>query len=148
MILDSTNLFSNQQAVTASANSSNVIDLSSARDLGPGTDINFFIACTQDVAAAGAATVQFALVAADSADLATNPVVLMQSDAIGKAALTAGTQVLRTGVPASRTSGKRYLGVTYAVATGPLTAGKFTAGLALDLQSNIAYPEALNVSGF
>jgi hypothetical protein len=148
MILDSTNLFSNQQAVTATANSVNVIDLSQARDLGPGFDINFFIACTQDVAAAGAATVQFALVASDSVDLATNPVVLMQSDAIGKAALTAGTQVLRTGVPASRTSGKRYLGVTYTVASGPLTAGKFTAGLAFDLQANVAYPEGLNVSGF
>jgi hypothetical protein len=148
MILDSTNLFSNQQAVTASANSANVIDLSAARDLGAGYDTNFFIAVTQDVAAAGAATVQFALVAADSADLATNPIVLMQSDAIGKAALTAGTQVLRTAVPASRTAGKRYLGVTYAVATGPLTAGKFTAGLCFDLQANAAYPEGLNVSGF
>ncbi|HEX9446802.1 MAG TPA: hypothetical protein VF920_02445 [Dongiaceae bacterium] len=148
MILDSTNLFSNQQAVTTSANSTNVIDLVAARDLGPGYDINFFIAVTQDVAAAGAATVQFALVTADSADLLTNPIVLMQSDAIGKAALTAGTQVLRTAVPVSRAAGKRYLGVTYTVATGPLTAGKFVSGLAFDLQANVAYPEGLNVSGF
>lgn len=148
MILDSTNLFSNQQAVTATANSTNVIDLTTARDLGPGREANVFIAVTQDAAAAGAATVQFALVAADSADLATNPVVLLQTDAVGKAALTAGTQVLRAAVPTSRSHGKRYLGITYTVATGPLTAGKFTAGLALDLQANIAYPEALNVSGF
>jgi hypothetical protein len=148
MILDSTNLFSNQQAVTTTATSSNVIDLSAARDLGAGYDTNFFIVVTQDATASGAATVQFALVAADSADLATNPVVLMQSDAIGKAALTSGTQVLRTAVPVSRTAGKRYLGVSYTVATGPLTAGKFTAGLCLDLQANAAYPEALNVGGF
>lgn len=148
MLLDSTNLFSNQQAVTSTANSTNVIDLSQARDIGPGHDINFFIAVTQDATAAGSATVQFALVTADTADLATNPVVLMQTDAIGKAALTAGTQILRGAVPASRTAGKRYLGVTYTVATGPLTAGKFTAGLAFDLQANTGYPSGLNISGF
>lgn len=148
MILDSTNLLSSNQVVTATANSTNVIDLSAARDLGPGHDVEFFIAVTQDVAAAGAATVQFALIAADSADLLTNPVVLEQTDAIGKASLTAGTQILRGDVPASRTASKRYLGVTYTVATGPLTAGKFTAGLALDLQANVAYAEGLNVSGF
>ena len=148
MILDSTNLFSSQQAVTSTANSSTVIDLTTARDLGPGYDINFFVAVTQDVTAAGAATVQFGLVVADSADLLTNPIVLMQTDAIGKAALTAGTQILRTAVPVSRTAGKRYLGVIYTVATGPLTAGKFTAGLCLDLQANIGYPEGLNVAGF
>ena len=148
MILDNTNLFSNQQAVTTTANSTNVVDLSAARDLGPGRDVEFFIAVTQDVAASGAATVQFALVAADSADLLTNPVVLEQTDAIGKASLTAGTQLLRGDVPASRVAGKRYLGVTYTVVTGPLTAGKFTAGLALDLQANVAYAEGLNVSGF
>src|ERR1041384_5511011 len=102
MILDNTNLFSNSQAVTVTANSTNVVDLSAARDLGPGRDVEFFIAVTQDVAASGAATVQFALVAADSADLLTNPVVLEQTDAIGKANLTAGTQILRGDVPASR----------------------------------------------
>lgn len=148
MILDSTNMFSNGQAVTATANSTNVIDLSQARDIGPGHDVEFFILVTEAAAAAGAATVQAALVAADNAALDSNPIVLMETDAIGKAALTVGTQLLRTAVPASRVAGKRYLGVTYTVGTGPLTAGKFTSGLVFDQQANTAYPSGLNVSGF
>lgn len=150
MILDSQNLFSNNQAVTATANSTNVIDLtaSSVRDIGPGSDLYFFILCTEAVTAAGAATLTSALVVADDAALTTNPVVLMQTDAIGKANLTVGVQLLRTQVPVSRTVGKRYMGVIYTVATGPLTAGKFTSGLVFDLQASIFYPEGINVGGF
>ena len=145
MIIDSQNMFENSQALTTSRNSTNVIDLSVARDIGVGTDIFVNAVMTEAAAAAGAATLQVALVAADTADLATNPIVLMQTDAIGKANLTPGVRLLGTSVPISRAAGKRYLGLVFTIGTGPLTAGKLHAGLSLDLQANIAYPSGLNV---
>jgi hypothetical protein len=152
MILDSQNLLSNQQAITATANSANVFDLSVARDLGPGSPLMFAIILTQTFLAAGAATLTAALVAADDAALTTNPVVLMQTDAIGKANLLAGVQLLRTQVPAMRLTAlgaKRYIGLIYTVATGPFTAGKATAGFFMPpYQANIAYASGLNLGGF
>lgn len=148
MILDSQNLFSNAQAITVTANSTNVIDLGVKRDLGRGGNIEFGVIVNTAFTAGGAGTLTVALVAADSADLATNPTVLMQTDAIGKANLTAGVQLLRTDVPISRTLPQRYLGVVYTVATGPMTAGSVTAGLWLDQQAAHAYPSGLNVGGF
>ena len=61
---------------------------------------------------------------------------LVLSDAIPKASLTAGTQVLRVSVPYGT---ERYLRLYFTVGTGPLTAGKFTSGLIPQRQANIAY---------
>ena len=66
----------------------------------------------------------------------STPVNLVLSDAIPKASLTAGTQVLRVAVPYGT---ERYLRLFYTVATGPLTAGKFTSGLVPLRQANVAY---------
>lgn len=148
MILDSQSLFSNQQAVTTTANSTNVIDLVAKRDLGRGDPIDFGVIINQTFTAGGSATLTAAIVTADTADLATNPTVLAQTDAIPVAQLTAGTQLLRTSVPISRNNPQRYLGVVYTVATGPMTAGKVTSGLWLDQQAFNAYPRGDNVSGF
>ena len=41
---------------------------------------------------------------------------------------------------------ERYLRVNYTVATGPLTAGKFTAFLAHDRQASKAYASGFTVS--
>jgi hypothetical protein len=69
--------------------------------------------------------------------------LLASSGAIGKAALTAGTEVLRIKVPLDA---ERYLRTNYTVATGPLTAGKFTAFLAHDRQASKAYASGFTVS--
>jgi hypothetical protein len=166
MILDSTNLFSNNQAIIASGNtlSANVVDLGindyggkltpviSPRDIGPGEEVNIFIICTENVTSGSAATVQFSIVTADDAALSVNATTLIQTVPIAKYVLNdpttlyAGAQVLRADVPVNRLNkGQRYLGVVYN-ASAALTAGKFTAGLAIDLQANIAHPSGLNTS--
>jgi hypothetical protein len=68
--------------------------------------------------------------------------VLGNSGAIGKALLTAGTEVLRVKVPLDA---ERYLRTNYTVATGPLTAGTFTAFLAHDRQASRAYASGFTV---
>lgn len=138
MYLDAQNTFSREQAVTASAASTDVIDLGSARAIGvAGKPLDILVTVTEAALAAGAATVVFAL--EESADNSTYT-SLVSTTAIGKADLVIGKQIpLR--IPANQS--KRYLRVYYTVATGPLTAGKFSAGVVEGIQANTSYPDAL-----
>lgn len=135
MYIDRQNLFGQDQAVTASAASTDYIDLGSARDVGNGEPLEVLVLVTESATAAGAATVQVAVQTDDNSSFssATN---LVLSDAIPKASLTAGTEVLRVKVPHGT---ERYLRLYFTVGTGPLTAGKFTSGLVPLRQANIAY---------
>lgn len=129
MLTDKLNTFSDQQAVTATALSTDVVDLGPlsggnlVRDLGAGEPAWLAITVQEAALAAGAATVQFSLESDDNAGLAS-ATVHWQSAAIGKAALVPGYQI---AIPLPAGAYERYLGVRYTVATGPLTAGKFTA---------------------
>lgn len=150
MILDIQTQFSSQQAVTATAISTNVIDLRNAatpvlvdEGLLFGMQLWLVILTTQAAAAAGAATVTFTLESDSTADLATSPTVHYSSPVIGKATLVAGFVAVRTQLPSG--DYERYLGVRYTVGTGPLTAGAFTAFLTPDVQRNVAYPSGFTI---
>lgn len=141
MILDAESLFSNEQAVTATADSTNVIHVGARRDIAIGTDLFFFVHVPVTATAAGAATVTFALVTAS--DLAfTAPTTLATSGAIGKAELVQGTYAWIGKLPYNV---EEYLKLTYTVATGPLTAGKFTAGLTNGLNLGVTPDSALTI---
>jgi hypothetical protein len=135
MYIDRQNLFGQDQAVTASAASTDYIDLGAARDIGNGERPEILVLCTQDATAAGAATVTVALQSDDNSSF-SSPINLVLSDAVPKASLVAGTEVLRVAVPYGT---ERYLRLFYTVGTGPLTAGKFTSGLIPLRQANVAY---------
>lgn len=139
MLTDALLRFSNAQAVTASAASTDVIDFSAYRDIGNGAqDLELYLTVDEAVTASGAATVTFAL--EDSADNSTYAAI-WTSAAIGKASLTLGANTLSLALaPKIPLNCRRYLRVYYTVATGPLTAGKFTAGLVWANQSARAYP--------
>lgn len=131
MITDALLLLSDEQAVTASAVSTNTVDLGVARDVGAGENLEVVFVVDEAALAAGAATVEFQVVGS-TAEALTSPVVLGSSGAIGKASLILGAQVTvsinqNDLVPL----GYRYLGANYVVATGPLTAGKFTASVVM-----------------
>jgi hypothetical protein len=142
MMYDKLNTFGTDQAVTTTAASTDIIDLGAARDMGNGEPLELVILVSETVTAAGAATVTFTLETDDNAGFSST-LVLAGSGAIGKAALTAGTEVLRVKVPLDA---ERYLRTNYTVATGPLTAGKFTAFLAHDRQASRAYAAGFTVT--
>jgi len=141
MMYDKLNTFGTDQAVTTTAASTDSVDLGAARDMGNGETLELVIVVTETVTAAGAATVTFTLETDDNAGFSST-FVLASSGAVAKAALTAGTEVLRVKVPLDA---ERFLRTNYTVATGPLTAGKFTAFLAHDRQASKAYASGFAV---
>lgn len=149
MITDALLQLSAAQAVTATAVSTNTIDLGTNRDIGAGEDL--YVVINTDVAAvaAGAATVQFQVITS-AAPALTSPTVISQTDLIPKTDLTIGRKpivlCINSAVLNSQPIGQRYLGVQYTVGTGPLTAGSFTAFVTdSDVSVNKNYPSGFSV---
>jgi hypothetical protein len=130
-ILDNELTFSNAQAVTATAVSTNVVDLGVDRDIGVGEPVYF--AVQVGTGFAGLTSLNVALQTSDDNSTWTD---LATSGAIPVASLTAGAQPVRMVVPSST---KRYLRVNYTVA-GTGTAGTVTASLLLGPDGYRAYP--------
>ena len=122
------------------------------RDLGQGGDIVANFVPLTSVTAAGAATVTFEIITADDAALTSNVTVLASSRPYAKEELAVVTTVgnsstlpITVTIPANLSarpaagpvSGaganqykprmRRYLGVRYTIATGPLNTGSFNA---------------------
>lgn len=141
MLADKLLYFSEAQAVTATAVSTNFIDFSAYRDIGTGAfSIEVFCNVDEAATAVGAATVTITLECDDNSSF-SSPTTLMTTIAIPKATLVIGYQATAGWkVPAGC---ERYAQLRYTVATGPLTAGKFTAGLTLFTQTFRAYPNVV-----
>lgn len=123
MMLDKNLMFSEEQAVTATADSTNILDL---RDNGDDLSrlLNLFVLVTAAATAEGSATVTFSVQTCATVDGSYE--TIYTTGAIGKATLVAGYKPIDAALP---TGLKRFVKVVYTVATGPLTAGAFTAGI-------------------
>lgn len=130
MILSNQSLFSNDQAVTATAVSTNVIDtgekgtptwgsVAFAGDIGKGTPIPLEVAITEDFAGLTSLTIAVETGATD----ALGTVLLSQTIAL--AGLTVGKRLNFKVVPEGV---QRFLGLKYTV-VGTGTAGKVKAGI-------------------
>jgi hypothetical protein len=132
MLTDKLNTFSEAAAVTTTALLTNVIDLgplsggNAVRDIGAGDPLYLYIVVDEAVTASGSATVTFTLESDSVATIDSSATVHLTTAVIGKATLVAGYEI-RLALPPG--AYERYLGVRATVATGPLTAGKFTAML-------------------
>lgn len=136
MIIDHFLKVSNNQAVTASAASTDTIDFGQT---GPNTGLHdrldMVITVGAAATAAGAATVTFTI--QDSANGSSFADVLA-SRATPIAELKAGAQVILP-MPAKH---RRYVRVNYTVTDGPLTGGTFSAQVVEGVQANTPYPAA------
>lgn len=122
MILDQNLILSDAQAVTASAASTNVIDLAVSRDIGPGYEVPLLIQVVEDFATLTSLTIDV------QTDDASNfgSAVTLASQTIAVANLKAGTKTAIQCIPAGT---KRYLRLNYTVTGSNATAGKITAGI-------------------
>lgn len=153
MILDAENEFSDAQAVTTTAISTNVIDTAAldlsptTADLGVGEDL--YLVVTTAVTATDAdsdATLTITLESDSTADLDTSATTHFSSGALAFADFSpAGSKLVAVRLPSG--DYERYLGVRYTVADGPLTAGAFDAFLTKDIDRWIAYPDNKTITG-
>lgn len=131
-------MLSDDQAVTATALSTNVIDhiwqIDTIHNQGTALprfvlegQIKILLMVTTTVTASGAATVTITLESDGAATFDDTPTVHWSSGAIGKATLVAGYKLPIDFLPQG--DYERYLGLRYTVATGPLTAGAFHASI-------------------
>ena len=141
MILSAQQIFSDDQAVTATAISTNVIDLGVAgtpygaaaalnNDKGKGNKIPILCQVTTDFATLTSLTITVEVSAA--AGLTTPTVLFTQTIAV--ADLVAGKQISIDVLPNDATL--RYLGVRYTVTGSNATAGNITAGISMGNQTN------------
>lgn len=127
MFLDKQNIFSDKQAVTATAPATDSVDLG-AGDAGPAEGISLFVGadgCT------GAGSIVVELQTADACaagGVLTSPVTVATYP-VGNDTLKTGGKIVAARLPHGM---KRYAGLNYAV-TGAVTGLKLTAGLVMDV---------------
>ena len=121
MILDASLVFSDAQAVTVTAASTNNIDTLAAGQAYVGILVVFLVTTT--FTAAGAATMTIDI-ETDGDSAFGSPTVLMNlATTVAVASLVAGTSPYRIVKRFPPTGAERYIRGKYTVASGPMTAG-------------------------
>jgi hypothetical protein len=141
---------SEAQAITATANSTNVIDLEDVRDLGEGAPlfIHTQVVTADFTDADNNSTLTITGVVADNTGLSTNAQEIVLAPAFTHAALTLYSQFFfplrayrngedftlyaHDGTPTSVLNGRRYFGLKYTVDNGNFSTGAVTSKLTLD----------------
>lgn len=144
MYIDAQCLFSDAQAITADATSTNVIDLGAIRKIGQGEPLA--VVFTVDVAADGTTTdetYEFEIHTDDNASMSSSTQLI--ANAIPYASLTAGS-VHVLPIPPSATL-ERYLAVKYDVGgtTPTITVTAFLQPMSM-IQNYTSYADGFTVS--
>ena len=130
MILDKETMMSEDQAVTATAASTNVIDLGLG-DIGLSQDQAPYLYVKVGTAFNNLTSLTIALQTATDAAF-TTPITVL-SNVVALAALTLNSEQIRAQVPAGC---KRYVRMYYTVTGTAPTTGKITAGLVQNFQGS------------
>ncbi|QGT52261.1 hypothetical protein [Vibrio phage MZH0603] len=140
MIFSAQQLFSDDQAITASADSENVIDLGVAgtpydaaaalnQDIGKGNKIPLLVQVTEAFNNLTSLEVKVSTGATTALGTTVVSQVILLAD------LVAGKQISIEVLPNDIT--ERYLGIEYVVVGTAPTAGKVTAGITMGNQTNV-----------
>lgn len=140
MIFDAQNLFSKAQAVTATAVSTNTLDLGRG-DYGPSESVSLVVCASGYTAGSLTVELQTADACSDTGAL-TSPVTVA-SFPVSAAALKEGGTIVAARLPHHL---KRYVALAYTAPSGEgavaPAGGSITAGLALDVQAEAPLPKA------
>lgn len=144
MYLDKELLFSDAQAITAAAGSTNTIDLNEVRDIGTGHPLKIVLVVDTTFADSGSNSTLTVALEGDSTesftpdgtqDLGTIP------------ALTeAGTKFEFYLDPGAAPLQYRYIRLKYTPNNGNLSAGAVTAGIVIDAEKHNYFPSGFEIS--
>jgi len=139
MIVDKQNAFSESQALTATAASTNVIDLSQIRQIGDGKPL--YVVVTVEVAMAGTTpSLAVSIVTDDNAAL-SSPAVILTGPTILGASLPASTQLV---YPIPLSGVERFIALNYTLAgTGPTVT--VSAHIVENFTQDVKYPSGFTV---
>lgn len=142
MLQDAQDLFSNAQAITATAVSTNIVDANAVdnvlKDLGTGKPMYLVLTCSETFVSTGSSTLTITLESDSTSDLATSATVHNTTVAIPKASLVANMEPIVLVMQLAPTY-ERYVGVRYTVGVANFTAGKLTAALVGSVPKYKAY---------
>lgn len=143
MITDALLKFSTAQAVTASAASTDYLDLGVARDIGAGERL--YVLITVDVAMTDSGSDSTVAVSLQYDSTTSFTPDASQSLVTIPALTAAGTRYL---IPiANLATPYQYAQIYYTVANGNLTTGSFSAQIVKDGDIQFNYPDAIVISG-
>ena len=143
MYVDAQIQFSDAQAVTASAASTNVYDAGSARDLGVGEELYLVSQLQTAMTDAGSDSTVTVTIETDDNE-AFSSATTIQTVGTFPATSAAGTRFVARLQPDA--GYERYIRVQYTVANGDLTTGSFDTFVTNNIQAFTAYPIGYTVS--
>jgi len=143
MYIDSQLLFSDAQAITAAAASTNSINLGAVRDIGTGQDL--YVVCICDVAMTDTDSDSTLAVALEGDS--TTTFTPDGTDALFTfSALSAiGTTKIAKLSPGMNALQYQYVQLKYTPAGGNLTTGSFTAFITTDVQKYVSYADSITI---
>lgn len=146
MLIDRQNQFSDSQAITASAASTDYIDLGAVRNIGVGENIYLFIQVTVAFTDTGSDSTVTPVLQTDDNTSFSSAATIRTFDTL--AALTpAGTKRMYRLEPFTDAGiYERYIRLSYTVANGNLTTGSISAYLTEDVQAWRAYASGYTIS--
>jgi len=142
MYVDALLLFSDAQAVTATAASTSSIDLSAVRDAGTGEDLYVVVTC--DVAMTDASSDSTLAVALEGDSTTTFTPDYTRTLFTFSAVSAAGTVKIAKLSPGDLNL--RYAQLKYTPAGGDLSTGSFTAFITSQVDKWTAYADAITIS--
>lgn len=145
MLIDKQNMFSDAQAITASAASDNYIDIQSARNLGVGEELYLVFVVTTAFTDAGSDSTVTPKLQTDDNTSFSSAADLRTYDTFAALSAAGTKKVYKLESVTDAGSYERYLRVYYTVANGNLTTGAISAFLAKDAQAWKAYASGYTV---
>lgn len=144
MRVDSQLQFSNAQAVTSAAGSTNTLDLSAVRDIGTGRPLHVVVAIVTTLTHGGSNTgVTVALEGDSTTSFTPDGTATLFTIA---AAAAAGTVYIATLDPGMAPLAYQYIRLKYTPTGADLTGGTISAFLALDIQKYTSYAKGYTIS--
>lgn len=129
-VFDAELKYAAEQALTATADSENILNLSANRDIGMGSPMWLVVLVNETFVSGGNSTLDATLVTDDNEAFSSSKTLLTMAQ-VAKAAMVAGAVLYKERIPRGF---EQYSKMVLTVGTANFTAGKLTIGIVNDVE--------------